>query len=367
MSPARPAAVVVLAAGEGTRMKSSIPKVLHPLGGRTPGRPRGRRRRGRSSPSTSSSSSATAATRSRRTWPRSPPRRVTAVQDEQPAPATPSQCALDGAARDLDRHRRGHLRRRAAADRARRCAELARRARRAAATPSPCSPRVLADPTGYGRIVRDADGTVERDRRAEGRHRRRAARDPRDQHRHLRLRRRPRCATRSAALDTDNAQGEEYLTDVVGASPRGRRPAASAPCAVDDRWQTEGVNDRVQLAAPARASSTAAPSSGWMRAGVDRRRPGHDLDRRRRRRSSPTPSCSPNTQLHGAHHGRDRRRGRPRHHADRHRGRRRRAASSARTADGAVIGPGATVGPYTYLRPGTRLGAAAPRSAASSR
>ena len=35
MSPARPAAVVVLAAGEGTRMKSAIPKVLHPVGGRS--------------------------------------------------------------------------------------------------------------------------------------------------------------------------------------------------------------------------------------------------------------------------------------------------------------------------------------------
>ncbi|MEO9221505.1 MAG: NTP transferase domain-containing protein, partial [Mycobacteriaceae bacterium] len=31
----RPAAVVVLAAGAGTRMKSSIPKVLHAVGGRT--------------------------------------------------------------------------------------------------------------------------------------------------------------------------------------------------------------------------------------------------------------------------------------------------------------------------------------------
>ena len=35
MSPARPAAVVVLAAGEGTRMKSAIPKVLHTIGGLT--------------------------------------------------------------------------------------------------------------------------------------------------------------------------------------------------------------------------------------------------------------------------------------------------------------------------------------------
>ena len=35
MSPSRPAAVVILAAGEGTRMKSAVPKVLHPLCGRS--------------------------------------------------------------------------------------------------------------------------------------------------------------------------------------------------------------------------------------------------------------------------------------------------------------------------------------------
>src|SRR5664279_43386 len=34
MSPYRPLAAVVLAAGEGTRMRSSTPKVLHPLCGR---------------------------------------------------------------------------------------------------------------------------------------------------------------------------------------------------------------------------------------------------------------------------------------------------------------------------------------------
>ena len=54
-------------------------------------------------------------------------------------------------------------------------------------------------------------------------------------------------------LDTDNAQGEMYLTDVV-AHRRARRAAGSAPCVLDDTWQTEGVNDRVQLAA-ARAVS----------------------------------------------------------------------------------------------------------------
>ena len=35
MTPSRPAAVIVLAAGEGTRMKSAVPKVLHEIGGRS--------------------------------------------------------------------------------------------------------------------------------------------------------------------------------------------------------------------------------------------------------------------------------------------------------------------------------------------
>ena len=35
MSPTRPAAVLVLAAGEGKRMRSSTPKVLHEVGGRS--------------------------------------------------------------------------------------------------------------------------------------------------------------------------------------------------------------------------------------------------------------------------------------------------------------------------------------------
>ena len=59
----RPSAVVVLAAGEGTRMKSAIPKVLHESSGGRLLRPRRSPPPRRSTPTTSSSSSATAATR----------------------------------------------------------------------------------------------------------------------------------------------------------------------------------------------------------------------------------------------------------------------------------------------------------------
>ena len=48
---------------------------------------------------------------------------------------------------------------------------------------------IVDDSFGYGRIVRDEDGDVRRDHRGEGRHAR-AARDPRDQLRDPRLRRR---------------------------------------------------------------------------------------------------------------------------------------------------------------------------------
>ena len=95
MSPDRPAAVVVLAAGEGTRMRSSIPKVLHAVGGRTlvhhavaaaerprarppggrgrarprPGRGPSRRGRARRPPRRSRTSSSAPATRSAARWP----------------------------------------------------------------------------------------------------------------------------------------------------------------------------------------------------------------------------------------------------------------------------------------------------------
>ena len=53
-----------------------------------------------------------------------------------------------------------------------------------------------------------------------------------------------------AKVTTDNAQGEKYLTDVLAlARAAGGRVEAHA---ITDLWQTEGVNDKVQLAAMGR-------------------------------------------------------------------------------------------------------------------
>ncbi len=104
---------------------------------------------------------------------------------------------------------------------------------------------VVADPTGYGRIVRAADGTVEAIVEQK---------DATDGQRAVREVNAGVYAFDAATLrhgldrlDTDNAQGELYLTDVLAhARAAGGRIGAVV---VDDGWQVEGVNDRVQLAA----------------------------------------------------------------------------------------------------------------------
>ena len=89
MSVPRPAAVIVLAAGEGTRMKSSNTQVLHEICGRTPGRPHAHRRP-RLGPERLSSSSATRGSRSQAHLASTGPDAQTVVQASRKAPATPS-------------------------------------------------------------------------------------------------------------------------------------------------------------------------------------------------------------------------------------------------------------------------------------
>ncbi|HXU98141.1 MAG TPA: bifunctional UDP-N-acetylglucosamine diphosphorylase/glucosamine-1-phosphate N-acetyltransferase GlmU, partial [Jiangellaceae bacterium] len=151
-------------------------------------------------------------------------------------------------------------------------------------------------------------------------------------------------------LSTDNAQGELYLTDVLGmARTDGRRVGAHA---TNDSWQTEGVNDRVQLAALHRELNRRVLER-WMRAGVTVIDPtatwvdvtvelGRDVVLR------------PGVQLHGSTTVDDGAEiGPDSTLVDCIVGA---GASVVRThARGAEIGPECAVGPFTYLRPGARL------------
>ena len=95
------------------------------------------------------------------------------------------------------------------------------------------------------------------DRRAQGRDRG-AARHQRDQLRRLRLRRRG-AARRRWQADTDNDQGERYLTDVVGIAARdGDRVGRAASTTLADRASTTGSS---WPAAP-RAQPAASSSAG---------------------------------------------------------------------------------------------------------
>src|SRR5262249_59720148 len=66
-------------------------------------------------------------------------------------------------------------------------------------------------------------------------------------------------------LPTDNAKGEEYLTDVVGILRAEGHHVASV--LLPDCNEVCGVNDRIQLA-HARRILNARILDGWMRAGV---------------------------------------------------------------------------------------------------
>ncbi len=102
----------------------------------------------------------------------------------------------------------------------------------------------LDDPTGYGRIVRGADGTVERIvEQKDTTTQERAIREintgimafPTD-----------RLAGWLARLSNQNAQGEYYVTDLVAMAVADGVPVCTAQPA--DEWEVLGVNSKVQLA-----------------------------------------------------------------------------------------------------------------------
>ncbi len=152
-------------------------------------------------------------------------------------------------------------------------------------------------------------------------------------------------------IGNDNANGEYYLTDVVGVATGEGRPVGAHR--IDDVRQTEGANDRVQLAALG-AELNRRILERWMRAGVTVVDPATtwvDADVV----LEPDTTILPGVQLLGATVvAEDAVVGPDCTLKDVEVGR---GATVVRThGELAVIGAGATVGPFSYLRPGTILG-----------
>ncbi|MGA5700664.1 bifunctional UDP-N-acetylglucosamine diphosphorylase/glucosamine-1-phosphate N-acetyltransferase GlmU [Peterkaempfera bronchialis] len=350
MSANSPAAVIVLAAGEGTRMKSpSLPKVLHAMGGR------------------SLVGHAVAAGRELRPGQlvvvvghlkekvaahlaEVDPGVRTAVQEEQKGTGHAVRVALaalaaDGVAADGtvvvttgDAPLLTGETLRALAD------EHAAQGNGVTVLTA-----VVPDAAGYGRILRNGDGAVA----AIVEHK-----DATEEQRAVseinsgvfafdgKL-----LAEALGQLRTDNSQGEEYLTDTLEIlRAAGHRVGAVV---AGDYRDILGINDRVQLAQARRILNDRLLEQA-MRAGVtvvDPATTWFDVQVT----YEPDAVVHPNTQLHGATHlGEGAEVGPNCTLTDTSVGAG--AHVSNATADRAEIGPEASVGPYAYLRPGTRLG-----------
>ena len=208
---------------------------------------------------------------------------------------------------------------------------------------------VLDDPTGYGRVVRDVEGVVTAV--VEHKDADEATRALREVATGVYAFDAARLGEALRSLTTDNAQGEEYLTDVVGLHRSAGLPVAAA--VARDAGETMGVNDRVQLS-QARRLLRDRLLEAHMRAGVtvvDPLTTWLDVDVELAADVVLEPGCSlqgatrvaagavvgPDTTLVDCVVGE--------------------GASVVRShCLGAEIGDGADVGPFTYLRPGTRLG-----------
>ena len=254
-------AAIILAAGEGTRMRSNKPKVLHTFAGKTFLK--------RVMDAVNALEPATLAVVVRfqgervAEAARSYDERVVVVpQDEIPGTGRAVQCAMaqltaDGpiegpvliAASDmplLD------------ADTLERLTAFHNESGNGATVLT----TILDDPTGYGRIIRDSEGGMLRIVEQKDANSSELAVHEVNTSVYVFD---AGVLTRAIAdLDADNAQGEFYLTDALETAKReGRVGAFAAP----DPLSVEGVNDRVQLASLAKAHNRRV-CERWMREGV---------------------------------------------------------------------------------------------------
>ncbi|MDH2389156.1 bifunctional UDP-N-acetylglucosamine diphosphorylase/glucosamine-1-phosphate N-acetyltransferase GlmU [Streptomyces sp. HNM0663] len=347
MSANRPAAVVVLAAGEGTRMKSRTPKVLHQICGR------------------SLVGHVVSAARELE-----PEELVVVVGHarEQVQGHLAEHYAGTGTAFQAEQNGTGHAVRMALEELGRTpegtvvvvCGDtplLSGATLGALAEAHACDGNAVTvltaevpDATGYGRIVRDpATGAVtaiveHKDATEE----QRAVREINSgvfafDGRLL--------ADALGKVSTDNSQGEEYLTDVLGIlREAGHRVGASL---AGDHREILGINNRVQLAEARRLFNERLLHEAML-AGVTVVDPASvQLDVTVTFEQDAV--VHPGTQLLGSTHLAEGAEVGPNTRLkDTSVGAGARVDNTV--SDGAVIGEGALVGPFAYLRPGTRLG-----------
>ncbi|MFI5795184.1 bifunctional UDP-N-acetylglucosamine diphosphorylase/glucosamine-1-phosphate N-acetyltransferase GlmU [Streptomyces sp. NPDC051677] len=348
MSAIRPAAVVVLAAGEGTRMKSAIPKVLHEICGRSlvghvlaaareldpenlvvvVGHAREK--------VTAHLAEVDAAVR-------------TAVQEEQNGTGHAVRMGLEQLGGSVD----GTVVVVCGDTPLLTGATLAQLAATHHADGNAVTVLTaeVPDATGYGRIVRDdASGAVtaiveHKDASA-------AVLAIREINSGVFAFDGALLADALKKVRTDNSQGEEYLTDVLGIlREAGHRVGASVAA---DHREIAGINNRVQLSEARRILNdrllTAAmlsgvtvvdPATTWVDVTVT-----FEQDA----------VVHPGTQLHGSTHI-----GEGAEVGPNSRLKNTVVGAGARVdntvSDSARVGPNASVGPFAYLRPGTRLAA----------
>ena len=210
----------------------------------------------------------------------------------------------------------------------------------------------LDDPTGYGRVLRGQDGGV--DRVVEHKDATPEERAVTEANAGMYLVARDLLGDALDRLDDDNAQGELYLTDIVGILRADGRHVAPvvAPAEV-----VAGVNDRAQLADAAAVLrrrhldhlmrevgvTIVDPATTYLDVDVEVARdavllPGTVLEAGTR--VGERAVVGPQTHLHACEVGAD-------------------ATVHSTRGEDAVVGDGATVGPFAHLRAGTRLGAGA--------
>lgn len=207
----------------------------------------------------------------------------------------------------------------------------------------------LDDPSGYGRIVRSAQGSLEaivehKDADA-------GVLSLNEVNAGIYLFAGQALRESVGKLTTDNSQGEKYITDVVGLL---RESGATVEaCEVTHSWKVEGINDRAQLAAAA-ARLNALIVRGWQLEGVTVIDPAStwiDLQAQ----LAPDVEIRPGTQILGATVvGAGAIIGPDTTLLDCEVG----EGSTVKRTDAtlSVIGANASVGPFSYLRPGTYLG-----------